>query len=288
MSNYMIFSGPARLQKTLNSLKGIIKGIGLDGKVSEEEVSRLKTWLEINTEFRNKHPFTELFPVLSKILSDGVISEEELTDLTWLVDKLTADTTFYDVGTSAIQELHGLMMGILADGKISTEEIDGLSRWIDAHTQYRTLWPYDEIESVVTSVLTDKVVDETEQQKLKELFQEFTTWPHRKVLSPETLPLSGICALTPEIVFPEKVFCLTGESSRKPRAEIAKTISDKGGKYWDNLTLKTDYLVVGAAGNPCWAYSCYGRKIEAAVKNRVKGAKTLIIHENDFWDSVMG
>lgn len=52
MSNYMIFSGPARLQKTLNYLKGIIKGIGLDGKVSEEEVSRLKSWLEINKEFK--------------------------------------------------------------------------------------------------------------------------------------------------------------------------------------------------------------------------------------------
>lgn len=288
MNNYMIFTGPARLQKTLNSLKGIIKGIGLDGKVSEEEVLRLKHWLEINAEFKDKHPFTEIFPALSKILSDGVISEEELKDLTWLVDKLTADTTFYDFGTAAIQELHGLMMGILADGKISTEEIDGLSRWIDANTQYKTLWPYDEIESVVTSVLTDKVVDEAEQQKLQELFQEFTAWPHHKTLNLETLPLSGICALTPDIVFPEKVFCLTGESSRKPRAEIAQTIADKGGKYWDNLTLKTDYLVVGAAGNPCWAYACYGRKIEAAVKNRVKGSKTLIVHENDFWDSIMG
>lgn len=287
MSDYMRFTGPARLQKTLNSFKGIIKGIGLDGKVSEEEISRLKTWAEINTEFKDKHPFTEIFPALSKILADGIISQEEYIDLTWLMDKVTVDTTFYDIGTSAIQELHGLMMGILADGKITTEEIDGLSRWVDAHSQYKTLWPYDEIESLVTSVLMDKVVDETEQKKLKELFQEFVSWPHRTTLNPETLPLSGICALTPEIVFPERIFCFTGESSRRSRTEIVKTISDKGGKYWDKLTLKTDYLVVGAAGNPCWAYSCYGRKVEAAVKNRVKGAKTLIVHENDFWDSVM-
>lgn len=288
MNEYMIFSGPARLHKTLSCLKGILKGITADSKVSADEIVRLKEWIESNAEFKDKHPFTEIFPELSEIMADGAITEEELANLTWLVDQLTVNTAFYDEGTSAIQELHGLMMGILADGKITTEEIEGLSRWIDANAQYKTIWPYDEVESLVTSVLTDKVVDETEQQRLKHLFQEFATWPHRTVLKPETLTLSGICALTPEIMFPEKVFCFTGESSRCPRAEIEKTIFGKGGKYWDKLTLKTDYLVVGAAGNPCWAYSCYGRKVEAAVKNRVKGAKTLIVHENDFWDSVMG
>jgi len=288
MNEYMIFSGPARLHKTLSCLKGILKGITADSKVSADEIVRLKEWIESNAEFKDKHPFTEIFPELSEIMADGAITEEELANLTWLVDQLTVNTAFYDEGTSAIQELHGLMMGILADGKITTEEIEGLSRWIDANAQYKTIWPYDEVESLVTSVLTDKVVDETEQQRLKHLFQEFATWPHRTVLKPETLTLSGICALTPEIMFPEKVFCFTGESSRCPRAEIEKTIFGKGGKYWDKLTLKTDYLVVGAAGNPCWAYSCYGRKVESAVKNRVKGAKTLIVHENDFWDSVMG
>jgi len=288
MNEYMIFSGPARLHKTLSCLKGILKGITADSKVSADEIVRLKEWIESNAEFKDKHPFTEIFPELSEIMADGAITEDELANLTWLVDKLTVNTAFYDEGTSAIQELHGLMMGILADGKITTEEIEGLSRWIDANAQYKTIWPYDEVESLVTSVLTDKVVDETEQQRLKHLFQEFATWPHRTVLKPETLTLSGICALTPEIMFPEKVFCFTGESSRCPRAEIEKTIFGKGGKYWDKLTLKTDYLVVGAAGNPCWAYSCYGRKVESAVKNRVKGAKTLIVHENDFWDSVMG
>ena len=288
MNEYMIFSGPARLHKTLSCLKGILKGITADSKVSADEIVRLKEWIESNAEFKDKHPFTEIFPELSEIMADGAITEEELANLTWLVDQLTVNTAFYDEGTSAIQELHGLMMGILADGKITTEEIEGLSRWIDANAQYKTIWPYDEVESLVTSVLTDKVVDETEQQRLKHLFQEFATWPHRTVLKPETLTLSGICALTPEIMCPEKVFCFTGESSRCPRAEIEKTIFGKGGKYWDKLTLKTDYLVVGAAGNPCWAYSCYGRKVESAVKNRVKGAKTLIVHENDFWDSVMG
>ncbi len=46
----------------------------------------------------------------------------------------------------------------------------------------------------------------------------------------------------------------------------------------------TDYLIVGNAGNPCWAYSCYGRKIEQAVDLRKAGGKIKIVNEIDFWD----
>lgn len=37
-------------------------------------------------------------------------------------------------------------------------------------------------------------------------------------------------------------------------------------------------------GNPCWAYACYGRKIEKAMELRKKGAQILIVHEADFLD----
>ena len=52
------------------------------------------------------------------------------------------------------------------------------------------------------------------------------------------------------------------------------------------VTKKTDYLVVGNAGNPCWAYACYGRKIEEAMQLRKEGAKIVIVNETDFWDCV--
>ncbi|GMA55471.1 hypothetical protein GCM10025857_68280 [Alicyclobacillus contaminans] len=52
------------------------------------------------------------------------------------------------------------------------------------------------------------------------------------------------------------------------------------------MTVDTDYLVVGDQGNPCWAFSCYGRKVEKAVKLRKQGRRILIIHEVDFWDAL--
>jgi hypothetical protein len=59
-----------------------------------------------------------------------------------------------------------------------------------------------------------------------------------------------------------------------------------GGTVAPNLTKKVSYLVIGADGNPCWSYSCYGRKVEQAVQLRKEGSKILIVHENDFHDAV--
>ena len=49
---------------------------------------------------------------------------------------------------------------------------------------------------------------------------------------------------------------------------------------------QTEFLVISAKGNPCWAFSCYGRKVEKAVKLRKKGHAIVIVHESDFWDAV--
>jgi NAD-dependent DNA ligase len=98
--------------------------------------------------------------------------------------------------------------------------------------------------------------------------------------------LPGICASSPEIVFDDHRFCFTGESSRAPRDELKTIVLDRGGHILTVVSPKLNYLVVGSAGNPCWAYACYGRKIEQAMQLRQRGAHILIVHENDFFDAV--
>ena len=98
--------------------------------------------------------------------------------------------------------------------------------------------------------------------------------------------ISGICAYCPDVEIEGKLFCFTGESYRSTRAEIKAEIERLGGRFRTSVSKNTDFLVVGNAGNPCWAYSCYGRKIEEAMALRKEGAKILIINETDFWDAV--
>ena len=54
----------------------------------------------------------------------------------------------------------------------------------------------------------------------------------------------------------------------------------------NSVSAKLDYLIIGADGNPCWAYACYGRKVEKAVDLRKTGSRLLLVHENDFHDAV--
>jgi NAD-dependent DNA ligase len=67
---------------------------------------------------------------------------------------------------------------------------------------------------------------------------------------------------------------------------MEQLVVDLGGKITNNISKKLNYLVIGAAGNPCWAYACYGRKVEQAVSLRKAGFKLQIIHESDFHDAV--
>ena len=54
----------------------------------------------------------------------------------------------------------------------------------------------------------------------------------------------------------------------------------------DPVSRKLDYLIIGADGNPYWAYACYGRKVEMPVALQKAGARIPLIHENDIHDAV--
>jgi NAD-dependent DNA ligase len=136
----------------------------------------------------------------------------------------------------------------------------------------------------------DQRIDEREQRTLQLLFSEFVQIEDDKTItSPPILEgqkISGLCAASPKIKFEDSVFCFTGASSRFKRSDLKEIVTKFGGKYTDNITKSLDYLVIGAEGNPCWAYACYGRKVEAAVKLRKEGHRLLLVHENDFHDAV--
>jgi NAD-dependent DNA ligase len=86
------------------------------------------------------------------------------------------------------------------------------------------------------------------------------------------------------IIIPDRTFCLTGTMKNGKRKSVLSQLTAKGGKYNDNVTHSTDYLVIGALSNPCWAYSTYGRKIEKIMNGSMKAA---IVHEDDFMQALL-
>jgi NAD-dependent DNA ligase len=222
-------------------------------------------------------------------MSDGMLTKDERDDIVWLCERLRS-TEYYDKTTADLQRLHAILGGIVSDGVISEGELRGLSSWLQNHEHLKTCWPYDEIDSLVTAVLADGRIDEQEHKILKDFFSEFIALlDDRTIVSPsiaEAGLIVGLCSVCPDVDFMDSKFCFTGASTRYTRAMLSATVRALGGEVVPSMSAKVKYLVIGADGNPCWAYACYGRKVEKAVELRKSGVRLLIIHENDFHDAV--
>jgi NAD-dependent DNA ligase len=293
---YAGFTRRSRFDKAVNNLYGLLAGITIDQRLNAQEVAETLNWLEEYSDLVGNGPLAELKEKLNDILADGLIDPEEQEDLLWVCQNLSDRGDFYDGITQSIQQLHGLMHGILSDGEISLEETNGLMEWIHDHSYLKGVYPYDELDSLLTVVLKDGRIDAHEQKLLTAFFEDFIDYSFAKKVKTEservrskqkderTLP--GVCAMCPEIHFDGRVFTLTGSSTKATREEIVEKIISKGGVFSRDVTRKTEFLVIGADGNPCWAFSCYGRKVQKAVTIRKKGVPIVIVHESDFWDAL--
>lgn len=286
---YYMFTGKSRLDKSINSLLGLIEGISIDGEVNNSEVQFLNMWLEDHRSVQHRHPYNELVPVVEAALADGVLSDDERQDILWLCERLRS-TEFFDEVTADLQRLHAILGGIVADGEITKAELEGLSEWLGDHEHLRTCWPYDEVDSIITAVLADHKINPTEHKMLMSFFSEFVSILDDKTItnpvSLEKNTVAGVCAVCPEITFDGSAFCFTGASNIYTRSGFVEVVRKLGGEALPNVSKKINYLVIGAEGNPCWAYACYGRKVERAVQLRKQGIPLVIVHENDFHDAV--
>lgn len=293
LEDYRKFTTPAELHKAINTLKGIVAGITTDRKVNDDETHELINWCMAHSHLANRHPFSELLPLIERACEDGIISSDEASDIIWLCNNFVSDSHYYNLATSSLQFLTGLIHGILADGEISDEEIHKLKEWIRANDYLTGCYPFDEIESLLLTILADGEVSDDERNILKAFLSNFVDLrvsynlhePEINKLK-EQYSIGGICAICQEIDFEDNLFCFTGQSARAKRNDIADIIQAHGGRFSNNVSNKTRYLIVGNEGNPCWAFSCYGRKIEDAVNRRKNGQKLTIVNELDFWDII--
>jgi len=138
--------------------------------------------------------------------------------------------------------------------------------------------------------MEDHKIDDKEHKLLLEFFSEFIQFDDiRTIVRPVVLEdqtLRGICSVCPEININGSLFCFTGASPKYSRKEFSEIVTKLGGKFINSISKKVNYLVIGADGNPCWAYACYGRKVEEAVNLRKQGERILLVHELDFHDAV--
>lgn len=292
-ASYRQFTSKSELDKALHTLEGILKGIGLDQMITNKEIDELSQWCSAHSQYIEVHPFSEVFKILYLALEDGIIDNEEKEDILWLCKNFTTENIFYDYLTADLQRLQGILHGILADNIIKDTEVHQLKDWLSTNEHLKGSYPYDEIVSLLQGILADGVIDNEEKKLLKLYFSEFidsdnTLYMNNSELEAirNNINIQGLCSSNPNITIMDKNICFTGKSSRTTRSEIAITVEKNGGAFNKGVIQKTDYLIVGDEGNPCWTFSCYGRKVEKAVNMRKEGHHIQIIHEDDFWNIV--
>lgn len=293
--DYNKYHSKSILHKTLNLLEGILLGLKIDNKITNGEYEELKNWYYLNKSSFNTQQFQELINYIEQALNDNFLSIEEIDDMLWFCNNMKNfnSSKYYDAITSDIQKLQGILYGIIADNTIEDNEIEELKKWIQDNESMKNTYPYDEVYSLLLGILKDNKITNDERNLLKVFFSDFidkSTSYNINELEIENLRkelnIGGLCSVDPKIIVKNKSFCFTGTSSNMTRNEFAGKVQELGGFYNDRITNSTDFLIVGNDSNPCWAFSCYGRKIEKAMALRKKGSNIIIAHENDFWDAV--
>lgn len=287
--DYHCFTSKYRVERAINSLLGLVEGIAIDRAVNSGELLFLMNWISDHGEIQQFHPINELYPLVKEAVTHNRLSEEAHADIVWLCRRLVSRDHFVGLAPD-VQRLHAVLSGIAADRTIAIDELRGLSSWLEEHEHLRRTWPYEEACSLVTGILRDGRVSSEEHQLFLNFCAEFMgILDSRVVVNPPIKldgKITGLCAVCPEISFENKRFCFTGASMKHSRKYLESLIARLGGITHTSVVMNLDYLIVGADGNPCWAYACYGRKIEQAVELRRAGAPLMIIHENDFHDAV--
>lgn len=290
----------ARVERSIERLRGFVCGIACDQIINDLEIAKLEDWRAEFADLCKRQPFKELGQLMHRILADGVVDHDEREEiLEWcqfFSDSL--DNPISDL-TSGTNRLHGMLAGLVADNVVTAVESMDFADWLRDHERFREQWPWSEVWQLIELIAEDGEITADDLKRLEEFCRCFVApmaplahvhdddyFPNKQPLGPILVSIDGIYDPIDIIVFRERSFCFTGNAQFGKRRELEAMVYDLGGAAHTNVTIDLNYLVVGALSSPAWAYAPYGRKIEKVFTNRSNGAETLIIHESTFLQQV--
>lgn len=180
----------------------------------------------------------------------------------------------------SIDQLTGICSGILADGCVNELEAKFFSDWVRNHAPLEPVWPFTEVLARLERIFADGRCDEDERQELKGVMESlcgYTTEANPEETYSTTFPLD---TPLPDLVFPGRMFNITGKFAFGARKKVMEAISDRGGVPTDSPpTRESHYLVIGVFASRDWINTTHGRKIERGVELRNEGSGLAIVSE---------
>ena len=106
-------------QETLSSqiLNGILRGITVDGKITEEECKDLRQWLYDNINLSGHFPFNKTMELIEKVLEDGVITPEESKYITDVITDMLDPVDSLKAQVNSVEGKHVCLSGVFEYGE---------------------------------------------------------------------------------------------------------------------------------------------------------------------------
>ena len=277
------FNYQRNVEKAFLTLRGILQGVVADKQFNETEILFLDTWLKNERHAKMEGDILDVCDLLTDILEDGVVTNDELSDLKNLVADVLEfghnDETTYE---AQLNQMLDYLQGITADNVLTTKEITAFHQWLKSHETVLSTWPGDVLVKRINEILADGVITEEEKTDLLETIKQITGQrfletgiAHGMATEFCTQPLETFTICNANI-------CFTGKFVSGTRTEVEKAAKAQGAAISKSITKKLDLLVIGTIASRDWKFSSLGRKIEAAIKLQNEGSQLKIVTEKNW------
>jgi NAD-dependent DNA ligase len=148
--------------------------------------------------------------------------------------------------TRSLNQLMGIVNGVLCDGQLHDSEVHFLSTWLQENEQLKTVYPANIIYRLIREALSDGVLTQDEKDHLLRSLSEISGNEFWKTGAALPGNISSVFDDDPTVVFNDNIFVMTGEFMFGTRNACHKATELRGGQTSDNVTKKTNYLVIGS------------------------------------------
>lgn len=110
------------ITNSLQELRGILKGIVIDNKISTEEGNQLIKWMYNNIHLSEHYPYEHISQLFETVLEDGVITEMESDSLIEIINSILSPVESLKEQISCVKNKHVCLSGNFSHGQKSEVE----------------------------------------------------------------------------------------------------------------------------------------------------------------------
>lgn len=264
---------------------GFLQGVRASGRIEHGEIAPLKAEAQAFARFFNDPDAKDLIEDITHVHGnfDNDLYEQ-LDDIVSVRRKrMTRDAALSE--KDVVNEFLGFCAGVICDCKVLEAEAKAIVRRFSDEPALSGNPHLVGLRNTLNEALADHVLSGRESEEIKEWITRIVGdgYADTGVASiGNTSQMPDMLEDHRAIVFPERIFVVTGTLRIAPRRKLAEMVEARSGVFADRITLETHYLVVAPTASRDWRSTHFGTKIEKAQKYIADGAPLRFVPEHVF------